>query len=65
VILVSTLKATKKTDNNQIKLVSSDYSQGQAPVEPLALPGVTRHINKFFGDNTNWRVGGLDGCVSK
>jgi len=53
-MLVSTLKPTKKRrDNVRSNLhsgqyaasVSSDHSQGQALVEPLALPGVARHIN--------------------
>jgi len=32
--------------------VSPDHSQGQALVEPLALPDVARHINKFLCKTT-------------
>jgi len=55
--LVSTLEASKKrTDSIRSNLhaghyassVTSGHSQGQVLVEPLALPVVTRHINKFL-----------------
>jgi len=39
--------------------VSSDPSQGQALVEPLALPGANRHINKFLLRGHSERGGGL------
>jgi len=32
-----------------------DHSQGQTLVEPLALPGFTRHINKLFCKTTQQR----------
>jgi len=65
-MLVSTLNATKKTDNVRSRLhtgqhagsVSSDHRQGQALVEPLALPGFTRHINKFLCKATQKRGNG-------
>jgi len=38
----------------------SDYSQGQALMEPLSLPGITRHINKFLSEATQKRGGGLN-----
>jgi len=39
--------------------VTSDHSQGQALVEPLSLPEVTRHINKFLCEAAQIRGGGL------
>jgi len=56
-MLVSALKATNNVVSDQTCTqantiyagsVSSDHSQGLALVEPLVLPGVTRHINRFF-----------------
>ena len=35
------------------------HSQGQTLVEPLALPGVARHINKFLRKTTQKRGSGL------
>ena len=39
--------------------VSPDHSKGQTLVEPLALPGVTRHTNKFLCEATQKRGGRL------
>jgi len=36
--------------------LTSDHSQGQTLVEPLALPGVARHINKFLCKTTQPRL---------
>jgi len=67
-MVVSTLKATRKiTGKIRSNLrtgqyagsVSTDHSQGQTLVEPLALPGVARHINKFLCKTTQKRVSGL------
>jgi len=69
-MLVSTLKATKgkkRTDNVRSNLhicqyagsVCPDHSQGQALVESLAFPGVTRHINKFLCKTTQKRGSGF------
>jgi len=66
-MLANTLKAIKiRTDNIRSNLhtgqyagsVSSDHSQGQVLVEPLALPEVAKHINKFLCEATQKRAGG-------
>jgi len=63
VILGSTLGTTKIKSNlntgQYTGSVPSDHSQGQAMVEPLLLPGITRYINKFFWKATQKRGGGL------
>jgi len=67
-MVVSTLKAAgKRTGNIRSNLHTGQYtgsislgnSQGQALVEPLALPGVARHLNKFLRKTTQKRGGGL------
>jgi len=67
-MLVSTLEATKKrTDKIRSTLhtgqyagsVSSDLSQGQVLVKPLAFRGVARHINKFLCKATQIKGSGL------
>jgi len=39
--------------------ISPGHSQGQTLVEPLVLPGIARHINKFFRKTTQKRGSGL------
>jgi len=39
--------------------ISPDHSQGQTLVEPLALPGIARHINKFLRKTTQ-KKGAVD-----
>ena len=67
-MVVSTLKAARKrTGKIRSHLHSSQYagsispghSQGQTLVEPLVLPGITRHINKFLRKTTQKRGSGL------
>ena len=67
-MVVSTLKAARKrTGKIRSNLhtgqyagsVSPDHSQGQTLEESLVLPGVTRHINKFFIKTTQKRGSGL------
>jgi len=52
VILVSTLETAKIRSNphtgQYVSRVPSDHSHGQTLVEPLSLPGITEHINKFL-----------------
>jgi len=55
-LITKTTATKKRTDSIRSNLhtgqyagsVSSDHSQGQALVEPLVLPAVTRHTNKFL-----------------
>ena len=68
-MVVSTLKAVRKTTgkirsnlhtgHEYAGSISPDHSQGQTLVEPLALPGVARHINKFLQKTTQKRGSGL------
>jgi len=67
-MVVSTLKAARKrTSKIRSNLHTGQYasstspghSQGQMLVEPLALPGVTRHINKFLRKTTQKKGSGL------
>jgi len=67
-MVVSTLKATRKrTGKIRSNLhtgqyagsVSPDHSQGQTLMEPLAPPGVARHINKFLCKTIQKRGSGL------
>ena len=67
-MVVSTLKATRKrTGKIRSSLhtgqyagsFSPDHSQGQTLVESLALPGVTRRVNKFLCKTTQKRGSGL------
>jgi len=67
-MVVSTLKAARKrTGKIRSNLHTGQYagsispgrSQGQMLVEPLALPGVARHINKFLRKTTQKRGSGL------
>jgi len=60
-MVVSTLKAARKrTGKIRSNLhtgqyadsISPGHSQGLTLVEPLALPGVARHINKFLRKTT-------------
>jgi len=60
-MVVGTLKAARKrTGKIRSNLhtgqyagsISPGHSQGQVLVEPLVLPGVTRHINKFLRKTT-------------
>jgi len=52
VILVNTLGMAKILSNlhagQYVGSISLDQSQGQVLVEPILLPGVNRHINKFL-----------------
>jgi len=66
--VVSTLKAARKrTGKIRSNLhtgqyagsISPGHSQGQTLVEPLALPGVATHINKFLRKTTQKRDSGL------
>ena len=72
VMVISTLKAaTRKTLKRTRKVrsdshtgqyagsISPDHSQRQMLVEPLAFPGVARHINKFLRKTTQKRGSGL------
>jgi len=47
------------THANMLAVFPPDYSQGQALVEPLALPGFTRCIHKFLCKTTQKRASGL------
>jgi len=67
-MVVSTLKAVReRTGKIRSKLhtgqyagsISPGHSRGQTLVEPLALPGVARHINKFLRKTTQKRGSGL------
>jgi len=67
-MVVSTLKAARKrTGEIRSNLhtgqytgsISPGHSQGQTLVEPLELPGVTRHLNKFLHKTTQKRGSGL------
>ena len=67
-MVVNTLKAARKrTGKIRSNLhtgqyagsISPGHSQGQTLVEPLALPRVARHINKFLRKTTHKRVNGL------
>ena len=68
-MVISTLKAATRKRTRKVRSnshtgqyagsVSPDHSQGQTLVEPLALPGVTRHINKPLRKTTQKRGGGL------
>ena len=65
-MVVSTLKAARKrTGKIRSNLYTGQYggtnspSQGQTLVEPLALPGVARHIDKFLWKTTQKRGSGL------
>jgi len=67
-MVVSTLKAARKrTGKIRSNLhtdqyagsISLGHSQGQALVEPLAIPGVARHINKFLRKTTQKSGSGL------
>jgi len=60
---ISTLGTTKIRSNlhagQYVGGVPSDHSQGQALVEPPALLGVTRLINKFLCEAAQEGAGGL------
>ena len=68
-MVISTLKAATRKRTRKVRSnshtgqyagsISPDHSQGQTLVEPLALPGVTRHINKPLRKTTQKRGGGL------
>jgi len=63
--VISTLKAATRKRTRKVRSnshtgqyagsISPDHSQGQTLVEPLALPGVARHINKFLRKTTQKR----------
>jgi len=66
-MVVSKLKAARKrTGKIRSNLhtgqyadsISPGHSQGQTLVEPLVLPGVVRHINKFLRKTTQKRSSG-------
>jgi len=58
VMVISMLKAATRKRTRKVRSnlhtgqyagsISPDHRQGQTLVEPLALPGITRHINKFL-----------------
>ena len=68
-MVISTLKAATRKRTRKVRSnshtgqyagsISPDHSQGQTLVEPLALPGVARHINKFLRKTTQKRGSGL------
>ena len=67
-MVVSTLKAARKRTckirsnlhtGQYAGSISPGHSQGQTLVEPLALPGVARHINNFLRKTTQERGSGL------
>ena len=68
-MVISTLKAATRKRTRKVRSnshtgqyagsISPDHSQGQTLVEPLAPPGVARHINKFFRKTTQKRGSGL------
>ena len=68
--MISTLKAATRKRTRKVRSISHtgqyagsispDHSQGQTLVKPLALPGITRHINKFLCNTTQKRGSGLD-----
>ena len=67
-MVVNTLKAARKrTGKIRSKLhtgqyagnISPGHSQGQTLVEPLVLPGVARHIKKFFRKTAQKRGSGF------
>jgi len=64
-MVVSTLKAARKRagkirsnlhTGHYAGSISLGHSQGQTLVEPLVLPGVARHINKFLRKTTQKRA---------
>jgi len=60
----ATRKRTRKVRSNShtgqyAGSISPDHSQGQTLVEPLAFPGVARHINKSLCKTTQKRGSGL------
>ena len=69
-MVISTLKAATRKRTRKVRSnshtgqyagsISADHSQGQTLVEPLALPGVARHINKFLRKTTRKRGSGLN-----
>ena len=68
-MVISTLKAATRKRTRKVRSnshtgqyagsISPDHSQGQTLVEPLALPGVTRRINKPLRKTTQKRGSGL------
>jgi len=40
--------------------VPFEHSQGQTLMEPLSLPRVTRHVNKFVSEAAQKRGGGVN-----
>jgi len=56
-VKAATRKRTRKIRSNShtgqyAGSISLEHSQGQTLVEPLVLPGVARHINKFLRKTT-------------
>jgi len=61
-MVISTLKAATRKRTRKVRSnshtgqyagsISPDHRQGQMLVEPLVLPGITRHINEFLCKTT-------------